>query len=252
MAEAAKVIQQPKDPYSPEWAAYWDQHPGAYRGVGAEGAEKVEVDKAEFESLQEKVKSIDSLQESVTKLEENNKALLKEKADAKDAARKAAEEAAKKGGDVEALEKSWQEKLANETAKRDEKLNVYQQQINSLTVGATAQSMAAELALPGSADVLLPHITKRLSVEITENGPIVRVLDKAGKPSAMSIDDLKKEISTNESFAPLLVASKASGDGGAGKKGGKDGAKTIKRTEFEALSPADQAKHFKEGGKVED
>jgi len=218
----------------------------------AEAAEKVEIDKAELESLQEKVKSIDSLQESVAKLEENNKALLKEKADAKDAARKATEEAAKKNGDVEALEKSYQEKIDALKAETQKQIDGFKTTISDLTVGATAKSLAAELALPGSADVLLPHISKRLTVEMADSGPITRVLDKEGKPSALSVDDLKKEIAANESFAPLLVASKASGDGGSGKKGSGGGGKTIKRAEFEALSPVDQTKHFKDGGKVED
>ena len=78
------------------------------------------------------------LQESVTKLEENNKALLKEKADAKKAAHVAEETAAKKSGDVEALEKSWKEKLELETGSRDKKLSAYEQQIQKMTVGNTA------------------------------------------------------------------------------------------------------------------
>ena len=219
----------------------------------AEAAEKVEIDKAELEQLQSAVANIGSLQESITKLEENNKALLKEKTDAKSAAQKAAEEAAKKSGDVEAIEQSWKEKLAAETAARDEKIATFQQTISNLTVGSTAQAMAAELALPGSADVLLPHISKRLKVEITETGPIVRVLDKDGKPSALSIEELKKEIVAEKAFAPLLVGSMASGSGAPGKKGEDDKqAKTIKRSEFDALGAVERMKFIKDGGKVED
>jgi FtsZ-binding cell division protein ZapB len=206
---------------------------------------------SDLKSAQEAAKSAQALQESVAKLEENNKALLQEKADAKKAAQAAAEEAARKGGDVEALEKSWQEKLATETASRDEKLSAYQKTIQKMTVGNAARAMASELALPGSADVLLPHIEKRLQVEMTDGSPLVRVLDKDGKPSASSIEDLRKEIESDAAFAPLLLGSKANGSGDVGKKG-ESVQSTIKRADFDALSPSERMKTMKDKVKVVD
>lgn len=198
-----------------------------------------EITPEAFEKLQNDlaaaVAASTGFQESITKLEENNKTLLQEKKDAKTAAQLAVEEAARKGGDVEALEASWKEKLASETASRDEKLSEYQKTIQKMTVGSAAQSMAGELALPGSADVLLPHIERRLQVEMTDGGPLVRVLDKDGKPSASSIEDLRKEIESDAAFAPLLLGSKASGSGDVGKKGGSTNSQSMKRSEYEAL-----------------
>lgn len=219
----------------------------------------MEIDDKEYEKLQNDLKAateaagaVTSLQESVAKLEENNKNLLQEKSDAKKAAQVAAEEAAKKSGDVEALEKSWQEKLEAEKSSRDSKLSVYEQQISDMTAGSAARAMASELALPGSADVLLPHIKNRLSVDMTGDSPLVRVLDKDGKPSALSIDDLKKEIEADKSFAPLLVGSRASGSGEVGKKGGNMTDKTVTRAEFDSMSQADRSKFSIDGGKVVD
>lgn len=238
-----KKILKPLDPYSPLWAKYWSQNPKLHRGVGAEAA--AEGGEGEQQAPAIDPAQLQALQESVAKLEANNKALLQEKADAKAAAQAAAEEAAKKSGDVEALEKSWQEKLAAEVAARDEKINKFQETFQSMTAGNQARDMASELALPGSADVLLPHIERRLKVEMTDGDPLIRVLDKNGKPSAMSIDDLKKEIEADKAFAPLLVGSRASGAGDPGGKGDPS-VKRIKRSDFEALSPSEKVAVAKE------
>lgn len=197
--------------------------------------EKQTIDPAQFSALQE----------SVAKLEAKNKELLQEKSEARKAAEKAAEEAAKKNGDVEALEKSWREKLEAETKERDGKLTEYQQMINKMTVGAQAQKLAADMALPGSAGILLPHIEGRLSVEMKDGLAIVRVLDKDGKPSALSVDDLRKEIEGDAAFAPILVGSKASGSGAPGGKG-EAGAKTMSRADFDQLDPAAKMKFVTE------
>lgn len=215
---------------------------------GGDGGGGTSIDPAEITKMQE---ALVAAQSSIAKLEENNKALLKEKADAKTAAQTAQEEAAKKSGDVEALEKSWGDKLAAEVKAREDKLSTYEQAISKMTSGAAATTMAAELAVPGSAEALMPHIASRLTTELTDGKPIIRVLDKDGKPSAMSLDDLKKEISENKAFAPLLLGSNASGDGKPGGKG-NPGAKTIKRDVWSAMSPDEKSAFSKDGGKVED
>ena len=167
------------------------------------------------------------------------------------AAKDAAEEVARKNGDVAALEKSWQEKLNSEVAAREARLAEYQGTINNMTVGTTARSMAAELALQGSAEVLLPHIERRLKVEIVDGATSIRVLDATGKPSAMSVDELKAEILANKAFAPLLVGSKASGSGDVGKKA-NIGAKSVSRGAFDSMNPAEKMAHIKGGGVIAD
>jgi hypothetical protein len=62
-------------------------------------------------------------------------------------------------------------------------------------------------------------VTQRLTYEISDGKPKVRVLED-GKPSAKSLDDLKEEFKTSQKFAPFVVGSKATGPGGHGKPGG--------------------------------
>lgn len=169
------------------------------------------------------------LSERLRKLEENNRALLDEKKKAKEAAEKAALEAAKKGGDIEALEKSWSEKLTTTVTAKDQELQALQGMISSLTVGSTATTIAAEL-FGEHAELMLPHVNGRLRVEISDGQPRVRVLDAAGNLSAMSVDDLKAEIRGNAKFAPFVVGSKASGSGQPGKPA--VGAQTKKFSEY--------------------
>lgn len=195
-------------------------------------------------------KEYESLKDRLTKLEANNKELLAEKKEAWDRAEKARMEAAKKGGDVEALEKSWQEKLNAMIAEKDAEASQYKQMVTGLTVGATAIRLAAEV-FGDHADLMMPHVNSRLSTEITEGKPKVRVLDTEGKPTAMSIQDLAKEFRDNPKFAPFVIGSRSSG--GAPHGTGKGvGAQTMTRSSFDALSPKQRAEFARGGGRLID
>ena len=164
-------------------------------------------------------------------------------------ARKKADEAARNAGDVEAIEQSWNEKygaLKNETAQTIEQLNNV---IQNVTVGAEARSIASELAIEGSANVLIPHIESRLSMELINGTPTIKVLQN-GKPSALTIEDLKAEIAENKAFAPIIRGISASGTGSVG--GANSDKNTMKRGQFEALSHTEKARFVREGGKVLD
>ena len=194
--------------------------------------------------------------EDTTGLKAQRDALLNEKKEAQrkakeaeEAAKAAAEESARKNGDVAALEKSWQEKLAATESNYKNLNESLTKQIHGLTVGQTATKLAAELAISGSADVLLPHIQSRLTVEIKDGAPSVRVLDLQGKPTALTIDELKQEFISNKAFAPLIAASKATG-GGASGSGGGGAPKTMKRDQFETMNPVQKMDFIKSGGKL--
>lgn len=163
---------------------------------------------------------VSGLKAKVDELLAEKKAEAEKRKAAEEAARKAAEEHARKNGDVEAIEKSWQEKYSRREQELADQLASMEADLGTLTVGATAKSLAAELALPGSADVLMPHIQQRLKTERRDGKPVTVVLDAEGKPSAMSIDELKQEIANNPAFAPVIVGSKATGGGAGGAKGG--------------------------------
>ena len=168
---------------------------------------------------------LESLKESIAKLEAKNRELAEEKAKAKKAAEEAAMERAKKDGDLESLEKSWAEKVESTKAELSGQLSEYERMVSEITSGAEARKLAGDLALPGHAELLLPHIQGRLRTEIRDGKPVVKVLDAEGNPSAMTVDDLRKEIKENQVFAPILAGSKATGAGSAGKSGGAAPAK---------------------------
>lgn len=175
---------------------------------------------AELDGLKEK---LDEALKGIDALKAKNEELITEKREAQrkakereEAAAQAAAEAAAKSGDVEALNKSWQEKLAARETEWSEAMKSRDSQLVDLTVGATAQKLASDLAVPGSADVLLPHIKSRLRFE---DGKTV-VLDSEGKPSASTVDELANEIRNDSRFKPLIVASMADGGGATGSRGG--------------------------------
>jgi len=186
--------------------------------------------------------------------------LLREKKAASQKAREAAEEAeaarleaAKKGNDTEALDKSWQEKFNAREIELKKELESLSGTLVKLTSGQTATKIAAEIAVQGSADVLLPHLERRLKTEFRDGSPVTVVLDKDGKPSAMSIDELKAEFQNSAAFAPLIVGTKANG---AGRTGGNEssgaGVNEVSRSEFDRMNQAQRANFAKNGGKLKD
>ncbi|WP_223429978.1 hypothetical protein [Pseudomonas sp. GL-B-26] len=170
---------------------------------------------------------VSGLKSKVEELLGEKKAAEKARKDAEDQARLEREEAARKSGNVEELEKSWTEKFNRREAELngmlEQERGTLSTQIRDLTVGRTATDIASALAIPGSAKALLPHIERRLSVEQRDGKPVVVVLDQQGKLSAATLDELKAEFANDTAFAPLIAGSKASG-GGAGGAGGGGGA----------------------------
>jgi len=170
---------------------------------------------------------VSGLKAKVDELLGEKKAAEKKAREAEDAARLEREEAARKSGNVEELERSWTEKFTRREAELngmlEQERGTLSGQIRDLTVGRTATDIASALAVQGSAKALLPHIERRLSVEQREGKPVVVVLDAQGKLSAATLDELKAEIANDSAFAPLIAGSKASG-GGAGGAGGGGGA----------------------------
>ena len=129
------------------------------------------------------------------------------------------DETNRKNGDVEALERSWQEKLTKREGELQGKIDSLSGNLNEMLVDNVAIKMASELAVEGSSGVLLPHIQKRLATDERDGKLTTIVLDNSGKPSATTLDELREEISSAAAFAPVIVGSKASG-GGAGQGSG--------------------------------
>jgi hypothetical protein len=201
----------------------------------------------------------ETLLADIAKLKEKVKENDEAARNASEAARRAAEDAAAKKGDIEALRKSADERVAQARAELEAQLKPQIEKqgatIKKLLVDNVAQQMAAKIGLKGSEALLLPHIQNRLAVEERDGEFVTVIRDAQGKASAMGLPDLEKEFVGNQAFAPVIAGSKASGGGAGGdqnKGGGAAGAKAIKRADFEQLGPDAQFKHMSDGGTVTD
>lgn len=160
-----------------------------------------------------------------------------------------ADEAARQAGDIQALESSWNDKYASLEQTSTQTINELNNIINNVTVGAEAKAIASELAIDGSSNVLIPHVQSRLAMELVEGVPNIKVLVN-GKPSALTIEDLKQEIRENKAFAPIIRGINASGTGNVGSSDG--GKNTMSRSQFDSLSHTEKSRFVREGGKVTD
>lgn len=224
-----------------------DDHKALYKK--ADGAEHYSLDLEPGE-----VPDVDGLRRK-------NSELLEEKKTEQRKREEAERERAKKDGDVAALETSWQTRLDNEMGAERSKVTNLEAQLQTLTVGRAATELAASLAVVtngvSAAPVLLPHIQARLQLETSADGELkVRVLDANGKPSALTLEQLKDEFRANPMFAPMIQAGKAGGsgaDGGKGKGGGAGGGtkeyKDMDESERVALFRADPLKFKAEKAK---
>lgn len=154
---------------------------------------------------------------------------------AEEAAQLAAEEAARKAGDVVALEASWRDKMAKRETELQAQIDRLGGSVTAMTVDATAFKLASELAVEGASEVLLPHIRARLAAEERDGQYVTVVRDAAGKPSALSVDEFKKELSNNPAFARVVAGSKASG---GDAKGGK--AHVVQNADIMSLPPVER------------
>jgi hypothetical protein len=124
-------------------------------------------------------------------------------------------------GDVEKLEKSWKEKMDKAVVDRDTQIQARDKTLQRILVENIANKMAGEIS--AAPDLILPHIKARLTTELNDGEYVTRVLDKDGKPSALGIEELQKEITADKRFSLIIKGSKASGGGasGDGSGGGK-------------------------------
>lgn len=152
---------------------------------------------------------------------------LKELDDAKEAAKL---KGIKDSGDVEALEKSWKQKLAK--AQEDAKAETARlnQALGEATVGRTAAAIAAKIST--APNLVEPLIRARLKAEITSDGRVIeRVLDATGTPSASSVEDLEKEIACNPELKAVIKGHIAKG-GDVRPGGEREGRSPVKLSEF--------------------
>jgi hypothetical protein len=194
-------------------------------------------------------KARDHEKEKRKEAEARLKQIEKEKADAEEARRKAEEEAElskkRKAGDLEAIEKSYQQKLAEKDEAYKAEITKRDEATKSQAVEAAANRLAGSIST--SPDLMLPHIKGRLAAELTESGSVVvRVVDKDGKLTSNKVEDLQKEILEDKAFAPIIKGSEARG-GGASSQPGSGGASpgSDKKVDFASGNPKEIAAKIK-------
>ena len=182
---------------------------------------------------QEQPVDVDALKAELEALRGHHEKLLSEtkaaKAKAKEeaeAARVAAEEAARKSGDVSALDKSWQEKYAKAEAEYGAKLTAAQQQLQTVLVDNVAQKAAMDIAVDAEcAELLADKLRGSLGLAEVDGKMQTVVFDADGKRSALTVDELKKQLIAK--YPRLVKGNPAGGAGGLSQPAGGAGGKNL-------------------------
>lgn len=160
-------------------------------------------------------------------------------------------EKAKNSGDIEEITRRHNEQLEEIRKQREEEQSKFRKEredalkaeernrfLGSHLVGGAEQDLC---------ELVADRYASRLSVEEIGGQQVVRVLDKDGKPSALSIGELEKEFLDNPSFSKVVRVKAGSGGGAIpGSQGG--GAPTKKSLkEMSAKEEAEFEKSDPEG-----
>ena len=97
-------------------------------------------------------------QTRIEELEAEKEESAKKAKEAESERQKAIDEASRKSGDTEALDKSWKKKYDDREAELQGEISTLNTGVNTMAVDNVAVKLANELAVQGSADLLIPHI----------------------------------------------------------------------------------------------
>lgn len=190
--------------------------------AGADGAAEGGQDGVDVAALQAELAALKGHHEKLLGETKAAKAKAKEEAEA---ARVAAEEAARKSGDVSALDKSWQEKYAKAEAEYGAKLTAAQQQLQTVLVDNVAQKAAMDIAVDAEcAELLADKLRGSLGLAEVDGKMQTVVFDADGKRSALTVDELKKQLVAK--YPRLVKGNPAGGAGGLPQPAGGAGGST--------------------------
>ena len=251
---------RPQDPYSPLWGAYWAENPMLKRGLGADGVDPEPEPEAEPEEDLDQIRrdaaDTKRLREENERLTAKSREADKHKKEQEKAARDAAAAAARASGDLESYAKSVDEKIAGITQEIGSERDLYRAIAERRTSGAAASDLANRLAVEidgvNTMQAILPHISGRIGSKVVDGDLVPVVLDASGRETALTLDDLEKELRKIPHLKPFISGSRANGNGNPGGNGGGNG-KLRTRAQVESMNPFDQSSYFKEnGGKYAD
>lgn len=190
--------------------------------AGADGAAEGGQDGVDVAALQAELAALKGHHEKLLGETKAAKAKAKEEAEA---ARVAAEEAARKSGDVSALDKSWQEKYSKLESEASAKVAAANAQLQSVLVDSVAQKAAMDIAVDAEcAELLADKLRGSLGLAEVDGKMQTVVFDADGKRSALTVDELKKQLIAK--YPRLVKGNPASGAGGITQPAGSAGGST--------------------------
>lgn len=161
------------------------------------------------------------LKSKVQELLDESKAAKTKAKEAEEAKQAAADEAAAKSGDVEALTASWQKKWDAREVEWQAREAELTGSLTQMTSGATATDIANRLAVDADhAENIADYLKARLRTEFEGGTPRTVVLGQDGKPSALTVEELESEVAEMPRFSRLVAGTKAAGGGAAHANGG--------------------------------
>ena len=191
--------------------------------AGADGAAEGGQDGVDVAALQAELAALKGHHEKLLGETKAAKAKAKEEAEA---ARVAAEEAARKSGDVSALDKSWQEKYGKLESEAAAKVAAVNAQLQSVLVDSVAQKAAMDIAVDAEcAELLADKLRGSLGLAEVDGKMQTVVFDADGKRSALTVDELKKQLIAK--YPRLVKGNPASGAGGLPQPAAGGGGKTL-------------------------
>lgn len=149
---------------------------------------------------------------------------------------------ARKRGDIATLERSWKEKLDVQKKESDDKISVYQKIAKSNIVDSAVSSIANKFKTPS---LIAQALKSRLDVDFADEKASIRVLDKEGNVSALSISDLEKEFLENKEYSSIIIGSKAAGSASSVPSSTTGGSATSEKVDLTKLSPVELANYVK-------
>ena len=172
----------------------------------------LDIEDSAFENLKSEKKAI---QDKLAKYEAEEEERIR-KAEER-AKKKALEEyeKAKDDKDIEAIEKSWQEKYDKLNAEKTASDERYSNYVKKALIDTEVMRMANEISTAPT--VLAPHIRSRLDVDFTGEQPKLIVLDNNGMRSANTVAELQKSFIDNKDFNAIIKITTANGGANSGK-----------------------------------
>lgn len=192
------------------------------------------------------------LDEIVAGLKRNNELLLDEKKtaaqkakDAENARLLAEQTAAKNAGKMDEFEKTLRSQYDPILAEKDAKLGALSQRILGSERKAVLGAMVADFIDPSAADVLAPFI----KTEFDGDNIVTKFTGPDGNVITTDPAQFKKYLREHKAFSHLMKADAATGGGAGGNKNTSGGAAgTMKRNDFESLSPTAKKQFMASGG----